>query len=152
MRVRFTSLIFAILVLCNGVATVVAAEKKVVLVAGAHMSDVRLDHTEIRQLFLGGDIIKDGVRIVAVINDSDPLLYEIFLQKIVFMSARTYERRLISRVLHKGGQRMPYVSNLSSLEYGLTTNPGWVSFMWEQSVHTLPGITVIGELWHGSIN
>ncbi len=150
MKMRFTPLLLAILVLCNMIGSLTAAEKKVVLVTGAQTTNLMLNRSEVRQLFLGGDITKNGIRIVAVINDKDPLLYEIFLQKIVFMSARTYERRLISHVLHKGGQRIPYASNLDSLEKSLTSNSGWVSFMWEQSAHSKPTITVIGELWHGS--
>ncbi len=141
---------FSVLLLCNIVGIASATDKKVVLVTSAHMENLSLNRLEVRQLFLGGNVTKNGTRIVPIINDSDPLLYEIFLQKIVFMSARTYERRLISRVLHKGSQRIQFSSNLASFENSLITNPGWVSFMWESHARTLPGVIVIEELWPGS--
>jgi len=152
MRRFFAISMFSLLLLCNMVVVAAASEKKMVLVVSAEAGHLKLNRSEIRQLFFAGVIIKDGVQFEAVINDSDPLLYEVFLQKIIFMSARAYERKLISRVFRKGGRRVVLASNLESLENDLVANPGWVSFMWEENARSLPGITVIGELWHGSVN
>jgi len=149
---RHLLFVFSVLLLCNIVGVASADGKKVVLVASAHLKHLSLTRVEVRQLFLGGSIKKNDTRLVPVINDIDPLLYEIFLQKIVFMSARTYERRLISRILHKGGQRIQFSSKLVSFENSLATEPGRITFMWESKAHTLPGIVVIEELWPGSVN
>ncbi len=152
MRCGLASLVFSLLLLCNIVSTGAAAEKKMVLVMSADTGVLSLNQSEVRQLFFGGTIIKDGVRLEAIINDSDPLLYEVFLQKIVFMSARAYERKLISRVFRKGGRRVVLASSLASLANDLVANRRRISFMWEEDARALPGIAVIGELWRGSVN
>lgn len=152
MKRGFAPLIFSLLLLCNIVSTGIAAEKKMVLVASSDIGNLDLSRSEVRQLFFGGATVKEGVQFEAVINDSDSLLYEVFLQKIVFMSARAYERKLISRVFRKGGRRVVFASSLASLENDLVANRRRISFMWEEDALALPGVTVIGELWHGSIN
>jgi hypothetical protein len=152
MRHVFSILMFSLLLFFNMAVVATASEKKMVLVVAADAGHLKFNRSEIRQLFFAGAIIKDGVQFEAVINDSDPLLYEVFLQKIIFMSARAYERKLISRVFRKGGRRVVLASGLESLENDLVANPGWVSFMWEEHARSLPGITVIGQLWHGSVN
>ena len=152
MKRAFSILMFSLLLHLNMLAVATASEKNMVLVVATGAGHLELNRSEIRQLFFAGAIIKDGTRLEAVINDSTPLLYEVFLQKIVFMSARAYERKLISRVFRRGGRRVVLASSLESLEKDLVANPGWVSFMWEEHARTLPGITVIGQLWHGSVN
>ncbi|MCL5669464.1 MAG: hypothetical protein M1392_05745 [Gammaproteobacteria bacterium] len=49
---------------------------------------------------------EDGVQLVPLLNTGDPMLYEVFLQKVIFLSARNYERQVLSRVFRMGGRRL----------------------------------------------
>ncbi|MEQ6341128.1 MAG: hypothetical protein M3A44_05595 [Gammaproteobacteria bacterium] len=59
--------------------------RHMVLVAGANAYIPPLTSAEVRKLFLGVVIIKDGQRIEPLLNLTNPLLHEVFLQKVIFM-------------------------------------------------------------------
>lgn len=126
------------------------AGRRLVLAAGAGAAVPRLTLGELRQAYLGVPVEKDGIRIVPLRNLSDPLLYEIFLQKVLFMSARSYERRLLSRTLQSGMQRPPEYTDLSRLRVALFTTPGAVTYMWAETVRATPGLREVQTLWDGA--
>jgi hypothetical protein len=128
-----------------------AAERSLVLVRSEQATVPPLTEQEVRKLFLGEALIKNGQRVQALRNGTSPFLYEVFLQKIVFMSARNYERQLLSRVFRLGGQRPPAYEDLNELIAALMNNPAAVTFMWEDEARTIPGIKVSTQLWQGPI-
>lgn len=121
-------------------------EQIVVLVTSAHTTVPQLSPIEVRKLFLGIPVIKNGQRIEPLLNLSDPLLYEVFLQKVMFMSASGYERRLLSRTFQQGDAPPLEFSDLAALSDALRSRPGTVSFMWEQVIRARPGLRVVQEL------
>ena len=129
-----------------------AASERLVLVAGAQSTLPPLSLVEVRKLFLGKPLIKEGMRIEALRNTSDELLQEVFLQKVIFMSERAYERQLLSNVFREGGQRPSAYKELKSLVAELQTRPAALSYMWAGTAQATPGIKIIGELWTGPIN
>lgn len=141
------------LLLLGSAGNVVADEgRRLVLVVAADSTLPSLDRTEIRKTFIGITVVKDKQRIEPLINVSDALLYQVFLQKNVFMSARHYERLLLARVFRSGGQRPPRYSDHESLVGTLKARPGAITYMWAATVETTPGIKVLQELWRGSIH
>ena len=128
-----------------------AAERSLVVVRSDQTAGPALTEQEVRKLFLGEALIKDGQRVEPLRNGANLLLYEVFLQKIIFMSARNYERQLLSRVFRLGGQRPPLYNDLNELIAMLKTNPATVTFMWEDEARAIPGIKVSTLLWQGSI-
>lgn len=128
-----------------------AAERTLVLVRSEQATAPALTEQEVRKLFLGEALTKNGQRVQALRNHTDALLYEVFLQKIVFMSGRNYERQLLSRVFRLGGQRPPIYEDLGALIAALKANPAAVTFMWEDEAGTIPGIKVGMQLWQGPI-
>ena len=128
-----------------------AADRSLVLVRSEQAVAPALTEQEVRKLFLGEALIKDGQRVQALRNLTDPFLYEVFLQKIIFMSARNYERQLLSRVFRLGGQRPPVYENFYEMIAVLKSNPVAVTFMWEDDAKSIPGIKVSTLLWQGVI-
>ncbi len=126
-----------------------AAERSLVLVRSEQATAPPLTGQEVRKLFLGEALTKNGQRVQALRNLTDPFLYEVFLQKIVFMSAHNYERQLLSRVFRLGGQRPPVHEDLNQLIAALKSNPAAVTFMWEDEAKAIPGIKVTTQLWQG---
>lgn len=145
---RALALAFALLTIRSAWNDALAADgsRALVLVGGeaSHLS--ALSPGDVRRLYLGRSIQKDGVQLVPLRNTTDPLLYETFLQKVVFMSAQSYERHLLVRIYQTGGQRPPSYDKPAALEKALQRDPGSVTFMWRAEAQAMPGITIIQEL------
>lgn len=126
------------------------ASRNVVLVADAR-SDIRpLTASEIRRLFLGVPVYQQGRRIIPVINDEDRLLYEIFLQKAIFLSAGNYEKQLVRRVFQHGGSR-PLNPDDVDIREVLRSDTQYVTFMWEREIARDPELRIVQQLWHGTV-
>lgn len=106
-----------------------------------------LTSDEKRRLFLGVPVTKRGKRLEALINQSDPLLYQVFLQKVVFMSSPVYERHLLENVVQLGGQRPKVHNQQEALVAELHQNPGKISFIWNHKLRFYPTLVVVGETW-----
>lgn len=119
-----------------------------VLVSGAHSNVPQLTPSEVRKLFLGVVLIKNGQRIEPLWNATEPLLNEVFLQKIIFMSGDNYQRQLNARIAATGDPRPQEYSDRWQLISALRNRRGSVSFMWNKDVRPQMGLKVIQELWH----
>ncbi len=105
---------------------------------------------EARKLFLGVPLEKDGARLIPLLNTSDSLTFEVFLQKVAFMSANTYENQTLSIVFRLGGKRPERYGDLQNLLAALQQTPGTVTFLWEEQVQANQGIKSVSVLWQGS--
>lgn len=126
-------------------------ERELVLVGSPALRGLALDPAEIRQLFLGHVVTRDNHEMTAAINKSDALLYEVFLQKVIFMSSQAYERQLVTKVFRYGGQSPPSFDRLDELAAAMQRQPGMVTFMWKDHAPQLPNATVVNEIWRGTI-
>ncbi len=122
----------------------------VLVTATPALEQVQLSRKEIRKLYLGRTIIKDGLHLIPLINNSDPLSYQIFLQKIMLMSATSYERFLLSKVFRSGGMRPERFDSPGALIHSLRTQPGTISYMWKQGSLSDAHLVTLGELWRGA--
>ena len=123
---------------------------RLLLVTGDATNIETLSHADIRRLYLGNQLMMNGVRIRPVLNVSDPLMTEVFLQNIIFMSRTEYERQLLSRVFRLGGQRPPAYENMDDLVKQLLDTPGSVTFMWATQLKQHAGLKSLGVLWASS--
>ncbi|MFQ5469425.1 MAG: hypothetical protein ACE5EH_03865 [Gammaproteobacteria bacterium] len=129
----------------------VADIQRLVLVSNINHEAISLTPKQIRKLFLGKTNMPGGVKIRPIVNHSDPLIYEVFLQKVVYMSSIAYERQLSSRVFRHGGQRIPIYSNKRQIKRELLENLNTVSFMWASDIKKDNNYAIIAELWQGQI-
>lgn len=125
---------------------------RLVLVTDRASGISSLSVSEIRRLFLGFPVTKADKQLTAVINQSETRLYQIFLQKVVFMSANVYELHLLRNVVQLGGQLPPTFKEQSTLADKLHQQPGTVSYMWQADVDAYPHLIAIGELWRSEAN
>lgn len=125
--------------------------RQLLLVTGAHSDISSLSASETRRLFLGFPITKNGHQLEAAINHSDPFLYEVFLQKIVYMSSPAYERHLLTNVIQLGGQRPQSFDDTRSLINTLKESPGTITLLWDKDVRNHPNLVILGEVWHGTV-
>ena len=138
------------LLLALSAAAATSPTPPLVLVAVDDPPPTALTPADVRRLFLGIPQARDGRRLVPLHNTSDPLLYEVFLQKVVHMSARNYERGVLEQVFRAGGQRPVRYDNEAALVAALRHQPGAITYMWADDARRLPGIRVVQELWPGA--
>ena len=145
-RFLFLPLIFAL----HGDMAWSQGTRTLVLATSANSTIPALTIQETRKLFLGVPLEKNGESIVPVLNTSDPLLHEVFLQKVTFMSSPAYETQLISTVFRLGGKRPNKYGDGKELIDALRKNPHAVTYLWQDQVDTAQGIKAVSVVWTGS--
>jgi hypothetical protein len=143
---RRTVIRTAAIVLALLICAPVCAQNRVVLVAAADSPIEMLSSFEVRKIYLGIAVFKNGRTINAVRNGSDPRLSDVFFQSVVGLSEERYERRLLTNVFKYGTVRPGEISDASQIKPLLTANPYAVSYLWvTDEVPT--GLKVLRVLW-----
>ncbi|MBK8815528.1 MAG: hypothetical protein IPN42_08505 [Methylococcaceae bacterium] len=150
MIVRRFGWLFVLFVLLESSNLSADTTRTLVLATGANSKVPALSIQEARKLFLGVPLVKEGENPVAILNTSDPLAFQIFLQKIAFMSEHTYEAQTMSVVFRLGGKRPENYSDLNALIDALLQTPGAVTYLWEDQIRSNQGLKSVGVLWQGS--
>lgn len=150
MNTRILTLL-ALFMLLDAGSAVSAAERRLVLIANSQSSISALAPTEVRKLYLGVALQHNGKTLKPIRNDSDSLAQEVFLQKVLFMSERVYERQVLSKVFRMGGNRPDVYTDRDKLLSGVRNDPGAITYAWEDSVSNQAGVKIIGVLWQGDI-
>jgi hypothetical protein len=151
MKIARPIFLLSFLLFISNAETSSAVDKDALVLATSSTSMITpLSLQEARKLFLGIPLEKDGGHLVPLMNISDPLTYEVFLQKVAFMSASTFETQSISVVFRLGGKRPVIFNDLNQLVNALQQNPGAVTFLWDHQVRANPGLKSVNVLWQGS--
>lgn len=139
----------SLLILLSADALCAVPPRTLVLATSVNSSVPALTTQEARKLFMGIPLEKDGAHPIPLLNTSDALTYEVFLQKVAFMSASVYESQTLSVVFRLGGKRPDSYSDLAALVQALQQNPGTVTYLWEEQVKANQGIKTVNVLWQG---
>jgi len=129
-----------------------SSQRALMLVCSQDSGISELTPIEIRKLFLGVPVMRNGEPLKPLRNATDPLITEVFLQKVIFMSEQSYERELLSRVYRLGGERPEIYSKNSELVNELREIPGTLTYMWSDEVEDTTGLKSLAVIWKGSIN
>ncbi|MDX1571908.1 MAG: hypothetical protein R3200_15610 [Xanthomonadales bacterium] len=143
-------LLATLLALPNEVERTPDGERTLVVVASAASRAETLSPSEVRLSYLAVPVELDGSPVRPVLNQSDELLFEVFLQKVMFLSADHYRRQLVARVFQSGGARPPVVRELGEVVSMLEEDPRRISYMWQSDAAELAGLKTIAVLWHGN--
>lgn len=118
-----------------------------VLVSSTHSSIEQLKPSLVRKIFLNFHTSFNNQHLIPLINSSNELLYEIFLQKVVYMSERNYDRYLIAKTFRSGIPRPEKFSSTKTLISALQSISGSVSVMWKKNAIDEKNIRIIQVLW-----
>ncbi|VAW60680.1 hypothetical protein MNBD_GAMMA09-1403 [hydrothermal vent metagenome] len=142
---------FVLLLIINFAATPALAHESrypaLVLVTAGAQPVKRLSPTQFRKLFLNLPVVSGKQQLVPLIYTSDRFLYEIFLQKVIYMSERNYERMLVSKTFRTGRPRPGKFSSREKLVKALLSTPGSISFMWRDTAEKEKQLRIIQTLW-----
>jgi hypothetical protein len=122
-----------------------AADSRLVLVAGAHSPIARLSADEARRLYLGMPMLVDGKPVHPLRNNSDAMVQEMFMQKVMYMSTAAYERQIMSRVFRAGGSRPPVYTEAKELLGALESDPAAVTYLPRDQAMATPKLRIVGE-------
>lgn len=123
--------------------------RRMLLVTSTETGIEQVSNEALRKAFLAIPVSVDGKRLRPLLNQSDLLLAEVFLQKIIFMSRNRYERQLVARVFRQGGKRPSRFRNLDELIAELQASPNSITYMWSGQFETAEGLKELGTLWQG---
>ncbi len=143
-------LVKILLLCCIGIMLcmeVAVAEHQAVLVTSSTSPIQDIDSLELRKLFLGFNVTRDGKFVKGLRNTEDDNLNNIFLQSVVAMSEKSYERRHLSLTLRKGIPRPLEYDKSEDLLKALSKNPYSVSYMWKESAERNPDLKILRVLW-----
>lgn len=126
-----------------------SAEQAVVLVTSTDSPIVELTALDIRKVYFGITVSIDGKRINAFRLRGDQRLNQIFLQSVIAMSEKSYERRLLSMVLKYGRPRPTEASDVAELVESISTNSQSVGYMWKSDADADARVRIIKVLWQG---
>lgn len=110
-------------------------------------SDIdELSQTQIRQIYLGAPGRVSDKAVQPLVNRSNRVLHEIFLQKVLFTSAKTYEHHIAHRKFAANAPSpLVYRSESKLIDY-LTSHPNSIACLPEQAAAKLPSLRVIARL------
>jgi hypothetical protein len=148
-KLRHIALLVAVL---SGSSARSDGVRQLTLAASAASRIPELSVQETRKLYLGVPVEKNGTTIKPLLNESDPLLYEVFLQRVTFMSAEAYERQVRAIVFRLGGQRPEIFTDRQGLVESLLRQPNAVTFVWSNDLEHEQRLKAISTLWTGAIN
>jgi len=146
--VAFVKYIAAILFtacLIQAMPLVHAEEQRIAIVVNSDSGITSITSKEVRRAFLGASIVLKGIEIKPLVNRTDKLAEEVFLQKVLFMSGEAYDRQLIARSF-QGVSRPKSYENFTALLTALQNDNAAITFMLYETAAKTPGIRIVGNL------
>ena len=143
--------IVATLLILYSTAASAGESRTLVLVCRTDSPLAALSAADVRKAYMGAPLIVNGQHVQPVRNQTDALLDEVFLQKVVFLSGPSYERQVLSRVFRLGGQKPAAYDQLPELLEELRNSPGTVTYMWANTLAAYPDLRVVSTLWTGNV-
>ena len=129
------------------IAQVSWAERAVVLVTDKDSPIDELTTLDIRKAYLGIAVTIDGRIVRALRMRNDEQLNQIFMQSVIAMSLRSYERRLLSLALKYGRPRPTEVGSPEELSKMIVENSPSIGYMWKSDADSDPRVKTIKVLW-----
>jgi hypothetical protein len=130
------------------VPAVARADHAVVLVARADSPIDTIYPLDIRKVYLGFSLRAYGNESIhAATNEADPALYDVFLQDVIAMSAKSYNRRLLTLTLQSGRRRPAVYHSISALMEALREDPNLITFMWQEDFEKAANLKILRVIW-----
>jgi len=143
--VKFIIAILVASVALLATVMVQADEQRIVIVASSDSPFTAITAKDVRRAYLGASVILKGIEVKPLLNQSNKLAAEVFLQKVLYMSADAYERQLLARTF-QGGIRPKAYDSVTELVSALHADGATITFMLHETAVKAHGIRIIGDL------
>lgn len=141
---RFASILVLSLLLG---ATPALADRAVVLVTHKSNSLDDIDMLSIRKAYLAVPVQVGGQGLTAIRRKDDEQLNKIFMQAVVAMSEKSYERRLLLMALKFAAPRPLEVADREEMLKKVTAVPSGIAYMWLEEAEADSRVKIIRVLW-----
>ena len=128
-------------------AEMAAAQDAVVLVVGRDSPINEISLLDIRKAYLGISVSLGGGTVRPLRRNDDEQLNQIFMQTVIAMSERSYERRLLSLMLRFGTPRPEETDDRDELDRRLAERPYSIAYMWKSEAEADARVKVVRTLW-----
>ena len=118
----------------------------IAVIAGEPSEVSELTFREVRKIYLGYPLTKNGSLVVPLINKSDPALYEAFVRNVLLMSPKSYQRYLISRVFQLGGKPPEIFLTPTELNDHLEGNRDSITYIWFKDAEERSDIRIVSHI------
>lgn len=145
--VKSRDLFFLLVVLFAATLQVARADHVMVLVTASDGLVTELSALDIRKAYLGINVEVGGVTVRPIRLNDDLHLNEVFMQSVIAMSERSYERRLLSLTLKFGRPRPEEVNTPEELIQLLGRSAAGIGYMWKEDAAADPRIKIVRVLW-----
>jgi len=152
MKISLHTIIILLGTLLLGNAGDAYAEEKHMLLAKTGDKIMPLNRGELRRLFLGMPVYRKGKQLKPLINKHDGRCYQIFLQSVLGMSQKTYERTVSSNGQRQGYHAPVIYSDLNKLVTEMNNNSQAISIIYEHSELRNMPFTIVQEIWTSDVN
>jgi hypothetical protein len=126
---------------------VALADHELVLVVANDSPIEELTALDMRKAYLGVAVQVEGRTIKPYRLSGNEHLNEVFMQSVIAMSERSYERRLLSLTLKYGRPRPVVVGTPAELIDALESDPMAIGYLWEEDAENIPAIRIVRILW-----
>lgn len=123
------------------------ADDVVVLVTGVESPVSDISSLDIRKAYLGIAVTLNENTLRPLRRRGDERLNLIFLQAVIAMSQKSYERRLLSMMLKFGTPRPVEVDSHKELLERLARHPYAIAYMWKTDADADARVKIIRVLW-----
>lgn len=144
------SLLYILLLCSLFTNTSFADNKKLLLIANPSIDLSLLSKKQIRKLFLGYSVEINGQYLSPLLNQSSPLVHEVFLQKVVFLSKRKYHHILKRKIFQTGFPQPKTFKNVVDLISDIKKKSNALSYIWSDSLNIDKNNNTI-VLWQGDV-
>ncbi|MDH5257575.1 MAG: hypothetical protein OEX07_06190 [Gammaproteobacteria bacterium] len=137
------SLMLLLILSALSFSAIAETERDLVIVTGKNSEITSLTVKELRRMYLGLNVVVNDESVTPIRNYSNDVLHEMFLQKIMFMSSRTYQRQLNLRTIKKGLKPPTEVTTHKAIVDALTADKNSIAYMWHSQARSNPDIRIL---------
>lgn len=119
---------------------------RLVIVTSAHSRIDGLNYPVLRKIYLGSVSSVSAYPIYPLINQSNRLLHEMFLQKVLFMSQNTYKHHLHHTKFPTDTVLPIAYRSEDKLIAHLNAHPGSITYLTERAAAIRPSVRVVMRL------
>ena len=123
------------------------ADDTVVLVTSSESPITDISSLDIRKAYLGISVRIAGSTVRPILQQDDDRLNLIFLQSVIAMSQKSYDRRLLSMMLKFGTPRPGKADSREALIETLQGNPYAIGYMWKSDAESDARVRTVKVLW-----
>ncbi len=106
-----------------------------------------LSKDEMRRLFLGMPVYRNGNKLKAAINRSDEMCYQVFLQYILGMSHKRYVHTMVSSLYRNGIKTPPKFTSAEKIIDYIHEEDYSVTYIFKHNLSNFNNINVVQEIW-----